>query len=97
MARSTFFSRKYTVADTAKPLETAEVLLVNVDIQVSDNAVDIGDFTSQDFELSVGDIDSYVVSKPLNLSEYFAKNHVGAAVGYLIVKGLQVYDNTKAA
>jgi len=93
MPRSIFFSRKYTIADTAKPLETADVMLVNADLQVSTNAVDIGDFASQDFELSVGDIDSYVSTTPLNLSEYFAKNHTGGNAGYLIVKGLQVFDH----
>ena len=89
MPRSAFFSKKYTIPDTAAPLETADVFLVNADLQIQTNAIDVGDFSSQDFELSVGDIDSYI-ARAINLSEYFAKNHVGAAVGYIVVKGIQV-------
>lgn len=90
MPRSQFFSKKYTIGDAGKPLETADVLLINADILVLTNAVDVGDFSNQYFELAVGDIDSYVTQTPINLSEYFAKNHVGAAVGYLVVKGIQI-------
>ena len=90
MPRSRFFSKKYTIGDTGKPLETADVLLINADILILTNAVDVGDFSNQYFELAVGDIDSYVTQTPINLSEYFAKNHVGAAVGYIVVKGIQI-------
>lgn len=89
MPRSKFFSKKYTIGDTAAPLETADTHITNCDMQVLTNAVDVGDFSNQDFELAVGDIDSYI-TQPINLSEYFAKNHVGAAVGYIVVKGIQV-------
>ena len=90
MPRSQFFSKKYTIGDTGQSLETADVLLINADILVLTNAVDVGDFSNQYFELAVGDIDSYVTATPLNLSEYFAKNHTGAAVGYLVIKGIQI-------
>jgi len=90
MPRSRFFSKKYTIGDTGKSLETANVLLVNADVLVLTNAVDVGDFVNQYFELAVGDIDSYLTQTPIDLSEYYAKNHVGAAVGYLVVKGIQV-------
>ena len=90
MPRSRFFSKKYTISDTGKPLETADVLLTNADLLVLTNAVDVGDFSNQYFELAVGDIDSYLTQTPINLSEYFVKNHTGGSTGYIVVKGIQL-------
>lgn len=83
-----YLSRKYTIGDTAAPLESNDLIFTDIDLQCQSEAIDYGDVNCVEFELAVGDILSYRASKGVNLKEIFFKNHTPASVGYIIVAGI---------
>lgn len=89
----TFYNESVTLADTAKRLTTANVVLAGVDIQVQDYAADIGGRANQGLELSSGDILSYGAEIPVKLMDIWAKNHSAGSNAVLVVSGWIVNDN----
>mgnify|MGYP006290500463 CR=1 FL=1 len=88
-----FYHKKVAVENSGRPISTLTdepVTLLNLDIQVQTNAVDFGDRNGQDLQLSVGDIYSNPLNKPIKMQDIWVSNHSSGDTGYIVITGLLV-------
>lgn len=83
------FSKQYTITDTAKFLEDADVIIYDCNIHIEDNAVKYGNGVNQTATVQVGQIIWFQL-KPVNLHKLFFKNASAGSAGKVSVVGTVV-------
>lgn len=82
----TFYHDKVTIGATATRLSSQPLIFLELDIQIQDNDVYVGDHNNQQFSLSADDIISYRSSTGIDLRQIYMKYQ--SATAYAVVMGV---------